>query len=160
MCPYELPEFSRQVPEFLHEPLETGNITISRAARQSDFSARFQLVVAMHPCPCGYLSHAIQACRDTPDQITRCCGRISRRLLNRIDIHMNVPALTQDELMQVGAGEARKALLKHAIPRRDLSARAYHRVLKRTRSVADLTGNEIITSARFAEAIQHRRRAP
>jgi magnesium chelatase family protein len=65
----ELPEFSRQVLEVLREPLETGHITISRAARQADFPACFQLVAAMNPCPCGYLGHPTQACRDTPDQI-------------------------------------------------------------------------------------------
>ncbi|OYW24509.1 MAG: ATP-dependent protease, partial [Hydrogenophilales bacterium 12-63-5] len=73
----ELPEFSRQVLEVLREPLETGRITISRAARQADFPARFQLIAAMNPCPCGYLGHPTQACRDTPDQITRYRARIS-----------------------------------------------------------------------------------
>jgi magnesium chelatase family protein len=82
----ELPEFSRQVLEVLREPLETGHITISRAARQADFPARFQLVAAMNPCPWGYLGHPTQACRDTPDQITRYRARISGPLLDRIDI--------------------------------------------------------------------------
>ena len=90
----ELPEFSRQVLEVLREPLETGRITISRAARQADFPARFQLVAAMNPCPCGYLGHPTQACRDTPDQIARYRGRISGPLLDRIDIQISVPALT------------------------------------------------------------------
>jgi magnesium chelatase family protein len=103
----ELPEFSRQVLEVLREPLETGHITISRAARQADFPARFQLVAAMNPCPCGYLGHPTQACRDTPDQIARYRGRISGPLLDRIDIQISVPALTQDELMQ--AARARPA---------------------------------------------------
>ena len=195
----ELPEFSRQVLEVLREPLETGRITISRAARQADFPARFQLVAAMNPCPCGYLGHPTQACRDTPDQIARYRGRISGPLLDRIDIQISVPTLTQDELMQAGVGEpsaairarvqaarerqmarqgkpnaalgtqeidlhcaldaASETLLKQAIVRLNLSARAYHRVLKLARSVADLAGSDAITSAHLAEAIQYRRGA-
>jgi magnesium chelatase family protein len=193
----ELPEFSRQVLEVLREPLETGHITISRAARQADFPARFQLVAAMNPCPCGYLGHPTQACRDTPDQIARYRARISGPLLDRIDIQISVPALTQDELMQASTGEpsatirsrvqlardrqmqrqgkpnaalgtqeidqlckldvASEALLKQAIARLNLSARAYHRVLKLARSVADLTGSDTIGTAHLAEAIQYRR---
>ena len=195
----ELPEFSRQVLEVLREPLETGHITISRAARQADFPARFQLIAAMNPCPCGYLGHPTQACRDTPDQIARYRGRISGPLLDRIDIQISVPALTQDELMGAGAGEpsaairarveaartrqkirqgkpnaalgtqeidqfcaldrAGETLLKQAITRLNLSARAYHRVLKLARSVADLADSEAITPAHLAEAIQYRRGA-
>lgn len=193
----ELPEFSRQVLEVLREPLETGHITISRAARQADFPARFQLVAAMNPCPCGYLGHPTQACRDTPDQIARYRGRISGPLLDRIDIQISVPALTQDELMQAGAGEtsavirdrvqrarvrqvqrqgkpnaalgtqeieqfcrldvAGENLLKQAIARLNLSARAYHRVLRLARSIADLAGGDAITPAHLAEAVQYRR---
>lgn len=193
----ELPEFSRQVLEVLREPLETGRITISRAARQADFPARFQLVAAMNPCPCGYLGHPTQSCRDTPDQIARYRGRISGPLLDRIDIQISVPALTQDELMQASVGEpsaairdrvqvartrqmqrqgkpnatlgtqeieqfcqldaAGESLLKQAIARLNLSARAYHRVLKLARSVADLADSDTITPAHLAEAIQYRR---
>ncbi len=193
----ELPEFSRQVLEVLREPLETGHITISRAARQADFPARFQLVAAMNPCPCGYLGHPAQACRDTPDQIARYRARISGPLLDRIDIQISVPALTQDELLQAGAGEpsaairgrvqaararqmarqgkpnallgtreieqfcqpdaAGEGLLKQAIARLNLSARAYHRVLRLARSVADLADSEMIAPAHLAEAIQYRR---
>lgn len=195
----ELPEFPRQVLEVLREPLETGHITISRAARQADFPARFQLVAAMNPCPCGYLGHPTQACRDTPDQIARYRSRISGPLLDRIDIQVSVPALTEDELMQAGAGEASAAirgrveaararqlarqgkpnaalgtqeidvhcrldaagegLLKQAIARLNLSARAYHRILRLARSVADLAGSDAITTAHLAEAIQYRRQA-
>lgn len=195
----ELPEFSRQVLEVLREPLETGHITISRAARQADFPARFQLVAAMNPCPCGYLGHPTQACRDTPDQIARYRTRISGPLLDRIDIQISVPALTQDELMQASAGEASstiqarvqaarnrqmqrqgkpnaalgtqeidqhcqldttgETLLKKAIAQLNLSARAYHRVLKLARSIADLAGHDAITPAHLAEAIQYRRQA-
>ncbi len=195
----ELPEFPRQVLEVLREPLETGHITISRAARQADFPARFQLVAAMNPCPCGYLGHPTQPCRDTPDQIARYRARISGPLLDRIDIQVSVPALTEDELMQAGAGEASAAirarveaararqlarqgkpnaalgtqeieqlcrldeagegLLKQAIARLNLSARAYHRILRLARSVADLAGSDAITTAHLAEAIQYRRQA-
>lgn len=102
----ELPEFPRQVLEVLREPLETGHITISRAARQADFPARFQLVAAMNPCPCGYLGHPARPCRDTPDQIARYRARISGPLLDRIDIQVSVPALTEAELMRTGAGES------------------------------------------------------
>ena len=195
----ELPEFPRQVLEVLREPLETGHITISRAARQADFPARFQLVAAMNPCPCGYLGHPTQPCRDTPDQIARYRSRISGPLLDRIDIQVSVPALTEDELMQAGSGEASAAirarveaararqlarqgkpnaalgtqeieqlcrldaagegLLKQAIARLKLSARAYHRILRLARSVADLAGSDAITTAHLAEAIQYRRQA-
>jgi len=195
----ELPEFDRRVLEMLRGPLESGHVAISRAARQAEFPARFQLIAAMNPCPCGYLGHPTQACRDTPDQIARYRGRISGPLLDRIDIQISVPALTQDELMQAGAGEpstairarvqaardrqmqrqgkpnsalgtqeidqhctldaTSEALLKQAIVRLNLSARAYHRVLKLARSVADLAGSDVITSTHLAEAIQYRRGA-
>jgi magnesium chelatase family protein len=187
------------VLEVLREPLETGHITISRAARQADFPARFQLVAAMNPCPCGYLGHPTQACRDTPDQITRYRARISGPLLDRIDIQISVPTLTEDELMQASAGEpssairvrvqaardrqiarqgkpnaalgtqeidqfcqldaAGETLLKKAIAQLNLSARAYHRVLKLARSVADLAGCDAIGNVHLAEAIQYRRQA-
>ena len=96
----ELPEFERGVLEVLREPLEVGKITISRAARRADFPAQFQLVAAMNPCPCGYLGHAIRPCRCTPEQVARYQGRISGPLLDRIDIHMTVPALAEGELLK------------------------------------------------------------
>ena len=195
----ELPEFSRQVLEVLREPLETGHITISRAARQADFPARFQLVAAMNPCPCGYLGHHNNKCRCTPDQVARYRARISGPLLDRIDIQIEVPALPEHELTQAAAGEAShlirarvqaardiqmarqskpnavlttkeidqycavdangEALLKQAISRLNLSARAYHRVLKLARSIADLAGSTAVTAPHIAEAIQYRRLA-
>ena len=95
----ELPEFPRSALEALREPLETGQITISRAARRCDFPARFQLIAAMNPCPCGYLGATQRACRCTPDQIARYQGRLSGPLLDRIDLHVEVPALPPEALL-------------------------------------------------------------
>ncbi len=193
----ELPEFDRKVLEVLREPLESGRITISRAARQADFPASFQLLAAMNPCPCGYLGHYNNKCRCTPDQVSRYRSKISGPLLDRIDLHIEVPALKEDELTASHAGEAstsirerveraRKiqierqgkanfllgskevdkfcapddagmALLKQAISRLSLSARAYHRILKVARSIADLAGVDMIKSVHIAEAVQYRR---
>jgi magnesium chelatase family protein len=193
----ELPEFDRKVLEVLREPLESGRITISRAARQADFPAQFQLVAAMNPCPCGYLGHVSDRCRCTQDQIQRYRGRISGPLLDRIDLHIEVPALSESELMTPGAAEAsatvrervaaaaarqdrRQArpnsrlepgeidqyctpeaaaiqLLRQAIERLHLSPRAYHRILKVARTIADLAGCDTIATAHVAEAIQYRR---
>ncbi len=193
----ELPEFDRNVLEVLREPLESGRITISRAARQADFPAAFQLVAAMNPCPCGYLGHFSNKCRCTPDQIARYRGRISGPLLDRIDIQIEVAAVPQLELVKAGKGETSAAikarvnaaaerqrsrqqkpnarlqtreidvlcvpepagaeLLKQAITRMGLSARAYHRILKVARTIADLAGSADIKSLHVAEAIQYRR---
>jgi len=193
----ELPEFSRAVLEALREPLESGRITISRAAHQADFPARFQLVAAMNPCPCGYLGHANGKCRCTPDQVARYRGKISGPLLDRIDLQIEVPALPESDLTRHGASEpsaaiqarveaaysrqlarqgkanallatqeidqfcqpdaAGEGLLKQAIARLNLSARAYHRVLKVARTIADLAGSEGVGSGHIAEAIQYRR---
>ena len=193
----ELPEFPRSVLEVLREPLESGRITISRAARQADFPARFQLVAAMNPCPCGYLGHHNGKCRCTPDQVSRYRARISGPLLDRIDLQIEVPALPESELTAAANGEpsaairarvekarqrqiqrqgqpnsqlstkeidtycipdeAGTALLKQAISRLDLSARAYHRVLKVARTIADIAGEDGISAAHIAEAVQYRR---
>ncbi len=193
----ELPEFERGVLEVLREPLESGRITISRAARQADFPAEFQLIAAMNPCPCGYLGHYLNKCRCTPDQIARYRGRISGPLLDRIDVQIEVPAVPQLELVKAGTGqtsaqirqrvdqawqrqldrqskpnaklapaeidihckpdEAAENLLKDAITRMGLSARAYHRVLKVARTIADLAGAAHIGVAHIAEAIQYRK---
>lgn len=90
----------------LREPLESGHITISRAARQADFPARFQLIAAMNPCPCGYLGHFNNKCRCTPDQVARYRGKISGPLLDRIDLHIEVPALQEAELTGAANGES------------------------------------------------------
>lgn len=194
----ELPEFDRKVLEVLREPLESGHITISRAARQAEFPANFQLIAAMNPCPCGYLGHYSGKCRCTPDQIGRYRGKISGPLLDRIDIQIEVPAVppkdltrhhTQGEkssqvrqrteaarhkqLQRQGNTNSRltvkeidqycqpdikgENLLRRAIHHLNLSARAYHRVLKVARTIADLSSAHEINHQHIAEAIQYRR---
>lgn len=193
----ELPEFERSVLEVLREPLESGRITISRAARRADFAAQFQLIAAMNPCPCGYHGHFSGKCHCTPDQITRYRGRISGPLLDRIDIQLEVPAVPQHDLFQSSGGEtsatirqrveqARQrallrqgkpnaqlavseidalclpneagiALLQQAIARLNLSARAFHRILKVARTIADLASSEKVQTSHLAEAVQYRK---
>jgi len=193
----ELPEFDRRVLEVLREPLESGRVSISRAARQAEFPARFQLIAAMNPCPCGYLGHFNGKCHCTPDQVARYRGKLSGPLLDRIDIHIEVPAVPEAELTGHATGEpsatvrgrvrrarvaqlerqgkpntelaaretekhcraddAATSLLKTAIARLNLSARAYHRVLRLARTIADLASASAIGSAHIAEAVQYRR---
>ena len=102
----ELPEFPRSALEALREPLETGVISISRAARRHDFPARFQLVGAMNPCPCGHLGNPLKACRCTPDQVARYQARLSGPLLDRIDLQIEVPAVSPDVLAQSPDGDS------------------------------------------------------
>lgn len=194
----ELPEFDRKVLEVLREPLESGHITISRAARQADFPAQFQLIAAMNPCPCGYYGHFNHRCRCTPDQIARYKAKISGPLLDRIDMYIAVPALKEEELTSTTVAEcssvirqrvdqartrqlkrqgkanyalgtqeieavcqpdeAGLSLIKTAIARLNLSARAYHRILKLARTIADVADEQHIQSTHIAEAIQYRRR--
>ena len=106
----ELTEFDRKVLEVLREPLESGRITISRAARQADFPARFQLIAAMNPCPCGYLGHASARCRCTPEIVRRYQSRISGPLLDRIDMQILVAALPHHELLKTADGEGSPAI--------------------------------------------------
>lgn len=193
----ELPEFDRRVLEVLREPLESGQITISRASRQANFPAQFQLVAAMNPCPCGYLGHYGGRCRCMPDQVARYRGKLSGPLLDRIDMQIEVPALPQADLLRQGEEEpshrvrlrvevgrqcqlarqnatnARlkvseidkyctpdeqgKQLLEQAISRLNMSARAYHRILKLARTIADLADSAQVRSVHIAEAIQYRR---
>jgi magnesium chelatase family protein len=102
----EFPEFARAALEALREPLETGTITIARAARRADFPARFQLIAAMNPCPCGYLGAASKACRCTPAQVLRYQAKLSGPLLDRIDLHIEVPAVSPQSLLDAPAGES------------------------------------------------------
>ena len=102
----ELPEFARSALEALREPLETGHITVVRAAQRAEFPARFQLVAAMNPCPCGYWGSRVRACRCTPDQVSRYQARISGPLLDRIDLHVEVAALPPQELLAAPEGES------------------------------------------------------
>jgi magnesium chelatase family protein len=193
----ELAEFDRDVLEALREPLESGRVSIARAARQALFPARFQLVAAMNPCPCGHCGDRAGRCRCTPERIARYRGRISGPLADRIDIKLEVPAPREAELVAPVAGEPSEAirsrvqrarqvqisrqgkpnsllgtreidrhcatdrdgdqLLRHALARLLLSARAYHRVLRVARSIADLAQQSSISAAHIAEAIQYRR---
>jgi magnesium chelatase family protein len=102
----ELPEFPRAALEALREPLESGVITISRAARRAEFPARFQLIGAMNPCPCGYLGSAQKACRCSPDQVARYQSKLSGPLIDRIDLHVEVPTIAPADLMQAAPGES------------------------------------------------------
>ena len=193
----ELPEFARNVLEVLREPLESGRIVVSRAARQAEFPARFQLVAAMNPCPCGYLGHYNERCRCTPDQVARYRGRISGPLLDRIDLQIEVPAVAEDELTGRQWGESSRdvrerttrareiqlsrqgksnamlgvqeteqhctpdaegeKLVRSALSRLGLSARAYHRVLRIGRTIADIAASPQVSASHLAEAIQYRR---
>jgi magnesium chelatase family protein len=193
----ELTEFNRHVLDVLREPLETGCITISRAARQAEFPARFQLIAAMNPCPQGYNCDGKTLCQCTPEQQKRYLGRISAPLLDRIDIHIEVPKLNKSDLEQnaqrgessanirtrvnhaystqikrAGKSNAELSareveffcklssqdheLLGRAMDRLKLSARAYHRILKLARTIADVAQSEHIKTAHLTEAISYR----
>jgi magnesium chelatase family protein len=106
----EFPEFKRSALEALREPLESGTITISRAAQRSEFPARFQLIGAMNPCPCGFLGASHHACRCTPDQINRYQSKLSGPLMDRIDLHVEVPALPTTELLGAPPGESTQSI--------------------------------------------------
>ncbi|MDP3414201.1 MAG: YifB family Mg chelatase-like AAA ATPase, partial [Polaromonas sp.] len=115
----ELPEFPRAALEALREPLESGTITISRAAQRAEFPARFQLIAAMNPCPCGYLGSSLRACRCSPDQVSRYQGKLSGPLLDRIDIHVEVGALAADELINTPPGENTAAIRQRVVAARE-----------------------------------------
>ena len=125
----ELPEFPRAALEALREPLETGQVRISRAAQHTEFPARFQLIAAMNPCPCGYLGHPTVACKDTPDQIARYQGKLSGPLLDRIDLHVDVPALPPHELLSPTTGTHAGAESTATV--RERVARAHSRAIAR-----------------------------
>ncbi len=198
----ELPEFRRDVLESLRQPVEDGEVTIGRAKTTLTFPARFMLICAMNPCPCGYFGDPRHACTCTPNAIRRYRNRISGPLLDRIDIHVEVPGLKYREMAGRHSGEesaavasrvarARRkqkerfagsrrpvfanaqmgpklirdyckitadsdAFLHTAIDRLGLSARAFHRVLKVARTIADLEDSDIIESSHITEAVQYR----
>lgn len=108
----ELPEFSRQSLEILREPLESGEVSISRAASQVVYPARFQLIAAMNPCPCGFLGDTVEACRCAPEQISRYRSRLSGPLLDRIDLHVEVSRLPADELQDARPSESSDTVSK------------------------------------------------
>ena len=111
----ELPEFPRAALEALREPLESGHITISRAAQRAEFPARFQLIAAMNPCPCGYLGSSLRPCRCSADQVSRYQGKLSGPLLDRIDLHVEVGALAADELINTPPGENTAAIRERVV---------------------------------------------
>ncbi len=196
----EFPEFRRNVLEVLRQPMEDGVVTISRAATSISYPARFMLVAAMNPCPCGHFGDPFKECRCSTAEIQRYRSRVSGPLLDRIDIHIEVPAVRHRELMegpvtqnsqeirsrvararglqeerfraegihcnaQMGNRQIRrycrlteegKELLEMAMRRLGLSARAYTRVLKVSRTIADLEGSEEIRPEHLSEAIQYR----
>ena len=197
----ELPEFHRNVLEVLRQPLEDGVVTISRAASTVTFPCEFMLVAAMNPCPCGYFADSQRECRCSQRQILKYRNKISGPLLDRIDIHIEVPSMAYEELAALDAGEpsttirgrasearARQRarfngdgrvhcnadmgeklmrdhcqpteeaqdLLKMAISELNFSARAYNRILKVSRTIADLEGAEQIETHHITEAIQYR----
>lgn len=197
----ELPEFRRNVLEVLRQPVEDGEVTISRAAVSLTYPSRFMLAAAMNPCPCGHHGDSQRRCTCAPEAVRRYLARVSGPLLDRIDLHVEVPAVRYKELSDRRAGEpsaairervtrAREiqrerfaqrpglhanahmgardlrdfcrigeggdALLRTAISRLGLSARAYHRVLKIARTIADLDGAAEIGTVHVSEAIQYR----
>jgi magnesium chelatase family protein len=195
----ELPEFDRKVLEVLREPLETGHITISRATRQADFPAKFQLIAAMNPCPCGYLGDPSGRCHCTAEQVAKYRGKISGPLLDRIDMHLEVPRVSH-EVLRKGSPEGEETskqirarvvnarniaiarcgkvnaalspvevkkyctlseqghqILEQAMDQFGLSHRAYHRILKLARTIADLARSKQIEIPHLSEAIAYRK---
>jgi magnesium chelatase family protein len=133
----ELPEFPRAALEALREPLETGQITIARAARRAEFPARFQFIGAMNPCPCGWRGSLHKTCRCTPDQVSRYQGKLSGPLLDRIDLHVDVPSLSAEELLRTAPGESTQVV-------RERSQQARHRAMQRQGTAnGALQGREI-----------------
>ncbi len=198
----ELPEFGHRVLEVMRQPMEDRVVTISRAKTTLTFPANFMLVAAMNPCPCGYYGDPVKQCTCSPSIVIRYQKRISGPLLDRIDIHVEVPRVEYDKLASdtplensesirarveiarerqrrrfagtrltcnadMGPAEIReycpldeagRSLLRSAMYQLQMSARAFHRILKLARTIADLAGEERITTSHLAEAIQYRPR--
>jgi magnesium chelatase family protein len=198
----ELPEFDRRTLEVLRQPMEDHQVVISRATGTLTFPANFTLVASMNPCPCGYYGDPVRECTCSPATVTRYQKRISGPLMDRIDIHVEVPRVDYDKLTNdrlgepsaairkrverargvqrqrfegtplvsntdMGPGEVRRicqlndagrSLVRAAMQQLQMSARAFHRILKLARTIADLSGSENIETAHLAEAIQYRPR--
>ena len=192
----ELPEFDRRVLEVLREPMESGRIVISRAATRVTYPARFQVVGAMNPCPCGYQGHPSIPCQCAPHQILRYQGRLSGPLLDRFDLHVDVPVQEGRALLRPAKGELDSAtvrervrsmrriqarrgplnaalagqslheacaidnegerILEQAMARMGLSARALHRILRVSRTIADLAGDATVSKVHLVEALGYR----
>ncbi|MFH1394899.1 MAG: YifB family Mg chelatase-like AAA ATPase [Candidatus Omnitrophota bacterium] len=199
----EFPEFRRDVLETLRQPLESGKITITRAQRSLQYPSRFVLIAAMNPCPCGYFTDQRKKCQCSPYQIQRYLSKISGPLLDRIDLHLEVPRLDYEDLSKKRTGEhsadikkrvirahelqknrfknkktppekynaymtqkeietfcplssEAELLLKKAIVELGISARAYDKILKISRTIADLAGSETIDTPHISEAIGYR----
>jgi magnesium chelatase family protein len=184
----EFPEFGTRVLEVMRQPMEDKVVTISRAKGSLTFSANFQLIAAMNPCPCGYYGDSQKPYTCAQGLVTKYQKRISGPLLDRIDIHIEVPRVDYEKLSgnrvniqnkrftngkttdivsnaDMRIGEIRKfcqlqdegqSLMRSAMSQLQLSARAYHRILKLARTIADLTGSEEIQSAHLGEALQYR----
>ncbi len=198
----ESPEFKKNVLEVLRQPVEDGTVTISRAASSLNFPARFILVIAFNPCPCGYLGDLKHNCKCTPTQVQRYESRLSGPLLDRIDMHLEVPSVPYKDMSSADSGESSalikervqqarsiqkkrfeqrknyysngqmtpkdikkfcildtpsEKLLEKAVDRLGLSARSYHRILKISRTIADLDQSENLQTKHIAEAVQYRR---
>ncbi|MEJ5299729.1 MAG: YifB family Mg chelatase-like AAA ATPase [Thermodesulforhabdaceae bacterium] len=197
----EFPEFSRNVLELLRQPMEDGKVTIARATTTITYPARFMLVAAMNPCPCGYFGYSQKTCTCSATQVAKYRSRISGPIIDRIDIHIDVPAVEYDDLVEGKGSEessefirervirarevqlrrlkdvgifcnaaltashidtfcsltpSSKKLIKEALKQLKLSARAYHRILKVARTIADLEGKNEIHDYHLFEAIQYR----
>jgi magnesium chelatase family protein len=196
----ELPEFKRNALEVLRQPIEDGKVSIARASGSITYPTDFMLVAAMNPCPCGYRTDPKRECTCTPPTIKKYVSKISGPLLDRIDIHIQVPSVEYKELSSEAGGETSAAIrervekarqvqldrfknsqtffnagmttkqLRHhcrlddaskqimalAIDKMGLSARAHDRILKVSRTIADLDGMESLTAEHVAEAIQYR----
>jgi magnesium chelatase family protein len=191
----ELAEYPRSLLDALREPLETGSVWISRASGSACFPARALLIAAMNPCKCGWLGHPKRGCRCTPTELQQHAARVSGPVLDRLDLQIEVPALTSAELLRASSGEASavvrervlaarerqrargvlnallptaalrqhcapddagRRLLADAVDRGGMSARGVHRALRVARTIADLEGEERITTMRLAEALQYR----